>query len=104
MAHHDLIFKHATIVNQDGVHAADIGVRAGRIAALGELAADSAAETVDCTGLHILPGVIDTQVHFREPGLEHRLPQLLVGQARAAVERGVERCKRTSPYARRWHW
>ena len=34
--------------------------------------ADSAAETIDCTGLHILPGVIDTQVHFREPGLEHK--------------------------------
>ncbi|MDR3475305.1 MAG: dihydroorotase [Devosia sp.] len=72
MAHHDLIFKHATIVNQDGVHAADIGVTAGRISGLGELAADSSGEAVDCRGLHILPGVIDTQVHFREPGLEHK--------------------------------
>ena len=72
MAHHDLIFKHATIVNQDGVHAADIGVAGGRIAGLGDLAADDAEEIVDCRGLHILPGVIDTQVHFREPGLEHK--------------------------------
>ena len=72
MAHHDLIFKHATIANQDGVHAADIGVTGGRISGLGSLAADSAGEVVDCTGLHILPGVIDTQVHFREPGLEHK--------------------------------
>jgi dihydroorotase len=72
MAHHDLIFKHATIVNQDGVHAADIGITGGRITVLGDLGADSAAETVDCRGLHILPGVIDTQVHFREPGLEHK--------------------------------
>jgi dihydroorotase len=72
MAHYDVIFKHATIVNQDGVHAADIGVANGRIAGLGGLGADSATETVDCRGLHILPGVIDTQVHFREPGLEHK--------------------------------
>jgi dihydroorotase len=40
--------------------------------ALGDLSAASAAEVVDCRGLHILPGVIDTQVHFREPGLDHK--------------------------------
>ncbi len=72
MAHYDAIFKNGTVVNQDGAHAADIGVRAGRIAALGSLAADSADSVTDCAGLHILPGVIDTQVHFREPGLEHK--------------------------------
>jgi dihydroorotase len=72
MAHYDAIFKNGTIVNQDGTHAADVGIRAGRIAALGGLASDSADTVTDCTGLHILPGVIDTQVHFREPGLEHK--------------------------------
>ncbi|GHA30239.1 dihydroorotase [Devosia pacifica] len=72
MAHHDVIFKNATVVNQDGQHRADIGVRGGRISALGSLADDSADRTEDCTGLHILPGVIDTQVHFREPGNEHK--------------------------------
>jgi dihydroorotase len=72
MAHYDRIFKHATIVNQDGRHIADLGVAAGRIAGLGNLSGDSADETIDCSGLHILPGVIDTQVHFREPGLEHK--------------------------------
>ena len=70
MAHYDTIFKNGTIVNHDGIHAADIGVRDGRIAALGDLAADTADNVIDCTGLHILPGVIDTQVHFREPGLD----------------------------------
>ena len=72
MAQYDTIFKNGTLVNHDGIHRADIGVRGGRIVALGQLGADSAGETVDCTGLHILPGVIDTQVHFREPGLTHK--------------------------------
>lgn len=72
MAHYDAIFKNGTVVNQDGTHTADIGVRGGMIAALGALGADTADAVTDCAGLHILPGVIDTQVHFREPGLEHK--------------------------------
>ena len=72
MAHHETIFKHGTIVNQDGVHRSDIAVGSGRIVALGDLGAATAEAIVDCAGLHILPGVIDTQVHFREPGLTHK--------------------------------
>ena len=64
---------------------ADIGVRAGRIAAIG--ATGDAGETIDCTGLDILPGVIDTQVHFREPGLTHK--EDLESGSRAAVLGGV---------------
>jgi dihydroorotase len=72
MAQYQTIFKNGTVVNHDGIHPTDIAVNDGRIVALGELAAGSAGEVVDCTGLHILPGVIDTQVHFREPGLTHK--------------------------------
>jgi dihydroorotase len=72
MAYYDEIFKNGTLVNHAGEHRADIGVSKGRIAALGDLSAASAAVVTDCTGLHLLPGVIDTQVHFREPGLEHK--------------------------------
>lgn len=68
----DTILKGATIVNHDGTGSRDIGIRNGRIEAIGSLAANSAAEVIDCTGLHILPGVVDSQVHFREPGLEHK--------------------------------
>ena len=57
---YDLILKGGVVVNQDGVGARDIGVRAGRIAAIGELPRSSAGETVDCKGLHVLPGVIDS--------------------------------------------
>ena len=68
----DTILKSGTVVNQDGEGIRDIGIADGRIAAIGELGQASAAETIDCSGLHILPGVIDTQVHFREPGLTHK--------------------------------
>ncbi|GAA5624987.1 L-hydantoinase [Brucella sp. NBRC 12953] len=68
----DTILKGATIVNHDGIGQLDIGIRNGRIEAIGSLAAGSAGEVIDCTGLHILPGVVDSQVHFREPGLEHK--------------------------------
>jgi len=68
----DLILKGGTLVNQDGAHAGDVGIRGGRIVSLGDLSRASAGETVDCRGLHLLPGVMDTQVHFREPGLTHK--------------------------------
>jgi len=68
----DTILKGATIVNHDGIGQRDIGIRNGRIAAIGSLSTHTAGEVIDCTGLHILPGVVDSQVHFREPGLEHK--------------------------------
>jgi dihydroorotase len=68
----DTILKSGTIVNQDGEGIGDIGILGGRIAALGSLGQASAGEVIDCIGLHLLPGVIDTQVHFREPGLTHK--------------------------------
>lgn len=72
MAVFDKVFKNATIVNHDGRVQADVAVRNGKIAEIGSIAGNTAFEVVDCTGLHILPGVIDTQVHFREPGSTHK--------------------------------
>ena len=69
---YDLILKGGTVVNHDGEGLRDLGFRAGRFAAIGDLSGASAGEVVDCRGLHVLPGVIDTQVHFREPGLTHK--------------------------------
>jgi dihydroorotase len=83
----DLILKHATVVNHDGVGVRDIAVCDGRIVAIGRLDGLAAAQTLDCKGLHILPGVIDSQVHFREPGLEHK--EDLESGSRAAVMGGV---------------
>jgi dihydroorotase len=69
---YDLILKGGTVVNHDGEGVRDLGIRAGRFAAIGDLSRASAGEVIDCRGLHLLPGVIDTQVHFREPGLTHK--------------------------------
>jgi dihydroorotase len=84
---YDLLLRGGTVVNHDGRAERDIGIRNGRIAALGDLSAAAAAETIDVKGLHVLPGVIDTQVHFREPGLEHK--EDLETGSRAAVMGGV---------------
>jgi dihydroorotase len=83
----DLLIKGATLVNHAGEGLADIGVKAGKIAAIGSLASSRAGKVIDATGLHVLPGVIDTQVHFREPGLEHK--EDLQSGSRSAVLGGV---------------
>lgn len=83
----DLILKGGTVVNHDGQGMRDVGVTSGRISAIGDLSRASAGETIDCAGLHILPGVVDSQVHFREPGLEHK--EDLETGSRAAVLGGV---------------
>lgn len=83
----DSIFRGGTIANQDGIRRADLGVRQGRIARIGDLTRAASGEVVDCRGLHLLPGVIDTQVHFREPGPTHK--EDLESGSRAAVMGGV---------------
>lgn len=69
---YDLILKGGTVVNHDGEGLRDIAVHKGRFAAIGDLSRASAGEVIDCKGLHLLPGVIDSHVHFREPGLTHK--------------------------------
>jgi dihydroorotase len=83
----DLVVKGGTCVGPSGVAAGDIGIRDGRIVALGAFPSAIAAEVLDARGLHVLPGVIDTQVHFREPGLTHK--EDLATGTRAAILGGV---------------
>ncbi|MBI2241014.1 MAG: dihydroorotase [Magnetospirillum gryphiswaldense] len=80
----DLVLSNGTVVTPNGTATTDVGIRAGRIAAIGDLRGVSMADKIDCHGLHVLPGVIDTQVHFREPGLEHK-EDLSTGSAAAAM-------------------
>lgn len=83
----DVVIRGATVVNQDGAGVRDIAIADGRIAAIGDLHTAKAPEIVDAARLHVLPGVIDTQVHFREPGLDHK--EDLETGSRAAVAGGV---------------
>jgi len=85
MATYDLILKNGTVHTPGGPVEATVGVRDGRIIGIG--VHGDAGETIDCAGLDILPGVIDSQVHFREPGLEHK--EDLESGSRAAVLGGV---------------
>ncbi len=83
----DLLLCNATAVTPNGLQFVDIAVKAGRIVELGDFSTRSAAIKLNLRGLHILPGVIDSQVHFREPGLTHK-EDLHTG-TKAAVLGGV---------------
>jgi len=83
----DLLIRGGIAATINGIAEADIGVIDGRIAAIGSLANAKAAEVLEAKGLHVLPGAIDSQVHFREPGNEHK--EDLETGSRAAVLGGV---------------
>ncbi|ESQ92132.1 dihydroorotase [Asticcacaulis sp. AC460] len=83
----DLIIRNADIINHAGRGKGDIGIVDGRFAEFGDLSQASAADVFDATGLLAMPGVIDTQVHFREPGLEWK--EDLETGSQAAVLGGV---------------
>ena len=83
----DMLIRGGSCVLPDGVARADIGIDAGCIEAIGDLSGAEGGEVFDASALHVLPGIIDTQVHFREPGMEHK-EDLATGTA-AAVLGGV---------------
>ena len=84
--HHDLIIRQARIASGAGVYEGDLAIRDGKISALG-VVEGNAERTVEAEGLTLLPGAIDTQVHFREPGLSHK--EDLESGSRAALYGGV---------------
>ncbi|NND45762.1 MAG: dihydroorotase [Xanthomonadales bacterium] len=82
------LIKNALLVNEGETRPADMLVRGGRIERIDpDIGAPPNAEIVDATGLHLLPGIIDDQVHFREPGLTHKGD--IHSESRAAVAGGV---------------
>ena len=87
---YDIAFKNAHLVTPNGIVKGDIAVQDKKIIEIAleneEFSAE-ARQVVDCTGMHILPGVIDTQVHFREPGNTHK--EDLASGTRAAIAGGV---------------
>jgi dihydroorotase len=84
----DLIIKNARVVNEHAEFEADVAVASGRIEAIGpDLAVPGNATVIDAAGNYLLPGMIDDQVHFREPGLTHKGD--ICSESRAAVAGGV---------------
>lgn len=81
------LIKNATVVTPRQTIRCDVLIDGKTIAAIDSAAHTQADETVDATGLHLLPGVIDDQVHFREPGLTHK--EDLHHASRACAKGGV---------------
>lgn len=84
---HRTLFRNAQIVLPDQVRVGSVLIEDGRILDVDAGASRTADETIDCSGLHLLPGVIDDQVHFREPGLTHK--EDLASASRACAAGGV---------------
>ncbi|WP_242920758.1 dihydroorotase [Pontibacter liquoris] len=82
-----ILIKNAQLVNEGNITTADVLVKDGRIAQIGQGITAHADQTIDATGLYLLPGVIDDQVHFREPGLTQKAT--IATEARAAVAGGT---------------
>ncbi len=87
MVQFDKIIRGGQLVTHENTGFADIGINGDRIAEIGDLSKADAGSIIDATGLHVLPGVIDTQVHFREPGLDYK--EDLESGSRAAVLGGI---------------
>lgn len=81
------LIRNAVVVLPDGSSQVDVLIEGRKIAAVDPAKQTRADETIDASGLHLLPGVIDDQVHFREPGLTHK--EDLATGSRACAKGGV---------------
>ena len=84
----DLVIRNAAVVNEGNIIAADVLIHDGLIEQVApHISVSGKHEEIDATGLHLLPGIIDDQVHFREPGLTHK--GNIHSESRAAAAGGV---------------
>ncbi len=81
------LIKNATIVNEDEIFQSDLLIEGSFIARIDKGISDNSAEIIEAQGLILIPGAIDDQVHFREPGLTHKGE--IYTEAKAAVAGGV---------------
>jgi dihydroorotase len=84
---HKILLKNAQIVSEVEIKTADILIEGERIAKIGTNLSDESAEVIDIAGKHVFPGVIDDQVHFREPGLTYKAN--IATESRAAIAGGI---------------
>jgi dihydroorotase len=84
---YDVLIRDAEVWSSSGSRRADVAFEGGLIVEVGDLGGRRARQEVDATGRWLLPGAIDTQVHFREPGAEHK--EDLESGSRSALLGGV---------------
>lgn len=82
-----LLIRNAQLINEGSIQETDVFVKNGLIHQIGSNLSQIADRTIDARGLYLMPGVIDDQVHFREPGLTHKAD--LFTESRAAVAGGI---------------
>ena len=84
----EILIKDATLVNEGKVIQKDLLIKGETIASICDsISPSSSMEVIEARGLHLLPGWIDDQVHFREPGLTHKAT--IASESRAAVAGGI---------------
>ena len=83
----DWLIRNARLVNEGRIVETDVLIRDERIERIGTGALPPGTETIDLGGRHLLPGIIDDQVHCREPGLTHKAT--LASESLAALCGGV---------------
>ena len=81
------LLKNGILINEGSKKQADLLIKDGRIEKIGKTLSDSSAKVIDLNGSFVLPGCIDDQVHFREPGLTHK--GTIYTESRAAVAGGI---------------
>ena len=82
-----LLIKNAKIVNEGSVFESDVLVENKLIKKISNSINEKCDKIIDAKGLHLLPGIIDDQVHFREPGLTHKAD--IYTESKAAVAGGI---------------
>ena len=82
-----IVLKNANIVNENSVFESDVLLEDNLIIRIASDISDANAKVIDLEGKHLLPGIIDDQVHFREPGLTHKGD--IASESRAAVAGGI---------------
>ena len=84
---YDLILKNCNVVNENKKFESDIGIKNNRIELIASNISSESKQVVDIEGRHVIPGLIDDQVHFREPGLTHK--GTIATESRAGLAGGV---------------
>jgi dihydroorotase len=84
---YDIILKNCKIVNENAIYESDVAIKNARIELIQSSIDQKAKQIIDIAGRYLLPGLIDDQVHFREPGLTHKGD--IATESRAGLAGGV---------------